>query len=229
MNEASKTRNLWSPAEIALLSGDGIDIGCGPDPVTPTVQQFDFEHGDANDIGNFVTDRFDFVFSAHCLEHMKDPAHALAGWWQLLRVGGHLIVLVPDEDLYEQRYWPSLFNTDHKSTFTIDKGSSWSPRSFNVIDLMKQLPNADIISIKRCDHGYDRRYLHSFVYPNGLGRLLARCLGFAIKRSARFARFGRSVAMFLRIPIDQTQGDTLAQIQAIVRKKEMQGSGDPSA
>lgn len=223
MNEASKTKALWGPTELALLKGEGIDIGCGSDPIAPTVRKFDLAQGDANEIGNFVSDRFGYVFSAHCLEHMKDPMRALAGSWRLVRPDGHLIVLIPDEDLYEQRYWPSLFNSDHKSTFTIAKQSSWSPRSFNVLKLMQELPDAEIVSIKAHNHGYDRRFLHSFVYPHFLGSVLARGLGFVIELGSRCKvdDLGKGIARLLQIPIDQTQKGAFAQIQAIVRRKEV--------
>jgi SAM-dependent methyltransferase len=231
VNEASKTRRLWAPAEVGLLQGEGIDIGCGSDPISPLVKRFDLEDGDANEIGKFISCQFDFVFSAHCLEHMKDPSQALLGWWELVRPGGHLIVLVPDEDLYEQGYWPSLFNSDHRSTFTIGKQQSWSPRSFNVTDLMKQLPESDVVSIKLCDVGYDRRFLQSGVYPRWLAEWLARHFGFAIKIGTRFkvARLGKFLAWVLRVPIDQTQQDALAQIQAIVRKRRPEQSNQKIA
>jgi hypothetical protein len=38
-----------------------------------------------------------------------------------------MIVLVPDEDLYEQGHFPSIFNTDHKSTFILRRPSSSRP------------------------------------------------------------------------------------------------------
>ena len=45
---------------------------------------------------------YDFVHSSHCLEHMRDPARAMHNWLRILKPGGHLVCLVPDEDLYEQ-------------------------------------------------------------------------------------------------------------------------------
>ena len=231
MNEASKTRRLWSATEAELLEGEGIDIGCGPDPISPEVKRFDLEDGDANEIGKFISRQFDFVFSAHCLEHMINPSQALLGWWKLVRPGGHLILLVPDEDLYEQGYWPSLFNSDHRSSFTIAKQQSWSPRSFNVMDLMKQLPGSDVVSIKLHDFGYDRRFLQPPVLPHRLAQLLARHFGFAIKIGAQFnaAWLGKFLAWILRVPIDQTQQDALAQIQAIVRKRRPEQSNQKIA
>src|SRR6185503_6093767 len=133
--EAAKTKSLWSSEILDLLSGNGIDIGCGIDPITPDAQRFDQEHGDANRISQYVTNQFDFVFSSHCLEHMHDPSPTLQDWFKLVKPGGHLIVLVPDEDLYEQGCFPSLFNSDHKNTFTLSKNKSWSSKSHNVLEL----------------------------------------------------------------------------------------------
>src|SRR5688572_21561437 len=129
MDETSKTRATWGDLERSVLRGRGIDIGCGPDPVMPEVCRFDVDDGDANVITRHVREQFDYVYSSHCLEHMRDPRAALREWWQLVKPGGHLFFIVPDEDLYEQGMFPSRFNADHKATFTVSKTSSWSPVS----------------------------------------------------------------------------------------------------
>ncbi len=156
MNETSKTKRIWNELELGILQGDGIDIGCGGDPVSDHVRKFDVANGDANEITRFVSQQFDFVFSSHCLEHMRDPRQALRQWWQLVKPGGHLFVIVPDEDLYEQGVFPSRFNGDHKATFTISKRTSWSPASINLLDLVESLPAARVVSIQLQDHNYDR-------------------------------------------------------------------------
>jgi hypothetical protein len=95
---------------------------------------------------------YDFVHSSHCLEHLHDPAEALSNWFRILRPGGHLIGLVPDEDLYEQGIWPSTFNGDHKWSFTIRKEGSWSPVSRNLVDLLTGLgAAAEIKEIRKLD------------------------------------------------------------------------------
>lgn len=223
MNEASKTRKVWTAEERRLINGEGIDIGCGPDPITPTVQKFDREHGDANEIDKYIHRSFDFVFSAHCLEHMRDPNTALASWWNLVRPGGHLIMIVPDEDLYEQGYWPSLFNSDHKSTFTISKEQSWSPRSFNVADLVNRLPDSEIVSMKLQDTGYNRRLL-KISYPHSIAKALGQTISLLIRLGSRIGvgSIGRFLAALLRAPVDQTQNGALAQIQVVVRKRNVQ-------
>jgi hypothetical protein len=84
MNETSKTRSVWGPLEQLVLSGKGIDIGCGFDPVLPGVRRFDVGDGDANEITKYIHEQFDYVYSSHCLEHMHDPKKALLYWWKLV-------------------------------------------------------------------------------------------------------------------------------------------------
>lgn len=61
----------------------------------------------------------DAVFSSHCLEHMPDPRAALAEWYRVVRVGGHLVIMVPHQHLYERKARPpSRWNQDHKHFFT---------------------------------------------------------------------------------------------------------------
>lgn len=220
MRETSKTLRLLTEAEQRALSGKGLDIGAGDDPVRPDVQVFDVEHGDANRVTAFVTEleSFDYVYSSHCLEHMHDPAVTLADWWALVKPGGTMIVIVPDEDLYEQGYWPSIFNSDHKATFTISKQKSWSPVSRNLLDLGRGLPNAEIVSVRLQDDNYRR----SFVSPGMWSRRMAR---FAVQKRYEIARRmpflrGLSDRLFrlLRAPMDQTGGDVVAQNILVVAK-----------
>ena len=153
--EATKTKDLFGQLEKAIFKGKGIDIGCGPDPIFPHVKRFDQNDGDANHITDYVKEQFDFVFSSHCLEHMHDPYAALKEWWKLVKEGGYLYVTVPEEDLYEQGHWPSIYNSDHKHTFTMYKDKSWSPVSVNVLDLVRSLPDAQVIKVELQDYGYD--------------------------------------------------------------------------
>lgn len=141
--------------------GDGIDVGGGYDPLWsyrelfPAIRScrnWDLADGDAQEMAGVPDDTFDFVHSSHCLEHMVDPFEALANWFRILRPGGHLVVLVPDEDLYEQGVWPSTWNSDHKRTFTLYKHDSWSPASTNVFELVASLGAcAEPLKLQRLD------------------------------------------------------------------------------
>lgn len=138
-----------------IFVGQGIDIGCGDDPVTPYCLAWDKPHGDAQHLPGLAPESFDWVYSSHCLEDLPDPRRALLRWWDILRPGGHLLVVVPDEDLYEQGQWPSRYNGDHRWTFTVHKSQSWSPVSINLADIVAELPMHQVIWTRMCDYGYD--------------------------------------------------------------------------
>ena len=46
MNEMVKTKAIWGPIELQILTGRGIDIGYGGDPVMPDAKGFDLQDGD---------------------------------------------------------------------------------------------------------------------------------------------------------------------------------------
>lgn len=147
------------------LVGDGIDIGSGKDPLWQYMELFplmrscrpwDLQDGDAQLMGGVEDASVDFVHSSHCLEHMMNPNVALANWLRILKPGGYLVCVIPDEDLYEQGVWPSMFNDDHKYTFTIFKQDSWSSHSINIMDLLSPV-KASIQKIELLDATH--RYL----------------------------------------------------------------------
>ena len=148
MNELSKSivRRLSNPNfSTKYFIGDGIDVGGGDDslaqysylfPRVNSIINYDRPEGDAQTLTEIEDNRFDFVHSSHCLEHLVDPLLGILNWLRILKVGGYLIVTVPDEDLYEQGAFPSTFSDEHKWTFTIYKKKSWSTKSYNVIDIL---------------------------------------------------------------------------------------------
>lgn len=157
MKECSKSiaRRQSDPNFLnRYFSGDGIDIGGAPDPLSlyrelfprmGSVRTWDLADGDAEVMEGVGDATFDFVHSSHCLEHLNDPARGLANWFRILKPGGYMVVTVPDEDLYEQGVFPSSFNSDHKWTFTIFKQESWSAHSRNLLAMLSALgPAADI-------------------------------------------------------------------------------------
>lgn len=161
MKECSKSiRRRLADASFATryFVGQGLDIGGKPDPLAlylelfplaKSVRTWDWEDGDAQFLASEADASYDFVHSSHCLEHLVDPRVGLANWFRVVRPGGHLVVTVPDEDLFEQGVFPSTYNKDHKHTFTIWKTGSWSPASINVLDLMPALgPSAEVLKIE---------------------------------------------------------------------------------
>jgi SAM-dependent methyltransferase len=167
MNESSKSIfGKLADARYATryLVGDGIDIGAGSDslwqyhelfPLMKSCRAWDVADGDAQLMQGVPDLQFDFVHSSHCLEHLRNPFEALNQWLRILKTGGHLVCIVPDEDLYEQGVFPSTYNADHKHTFTIHKQQSWSSASINLTELLAQLsPHASLLKLELKDATY---------------------------------------------------------------------------
>lgn len=212
MDEASKTISKYPDLLNLYLNGKILDIGAGRDPITKNAEVFDKQQGDAQVIQKYFPENsFDTVFSSHCLEHMVDPISAIYNWYSLVKPGGHLIVLVPDEDLYEQGHFPSIFNQDHKATFTLSKSKSWSPVSINCLDLCLKL-NGEIKYLAQQSDDYD----FSKQSHKKLGMLR-----FRVTRKFLHIRLIRSLSIRLRLmAIDQTSAkrSTLAQICLVIQK-----------
>jgi ubiquinone/menaquinone biosynthesis C-methylase UbiE len=212
LDEASKTCSIYPELFQKFVNGRVIDIGAGRDPITKGALIFDKLQGDAQKIDKFFPEEsFDTVFSSHCLEHMRDPRAAITSWYKLVKPGGILMVIVPDEDLYEQGHFPSLFNDDHKSTFTISKSKSWSPVSINCLDLCNQLGGEVLYLAQQSDN-----YVFKYLTFNMLGIRKIRYISVLLRSRAL-----RTLAQKLKMaPLDQTSTDNsvLAQNVFVIRK-----------
>ena len=159
-------RRLRDPAFAErYFVGDAIDIGAGDDglghhrdsfPGLTSVREWDVQDGDAQYLEGIEHNTFDLVHASHCLEHMWDPRAALTHWLRVLKPGGYAVLLVPDEDMYEQGVFPSTFNPDHKWTFTMAKVRSWSPRTLNLLSLCMSVGSeCEVIKLESLHHTYD--------------------------------------------------------------------------
>jgi ubiquinone/menaquinone biosynthesis C-methylase UbiE len=117
-----------------FCSGRGIDVGCGHRKVTPhcigvdvlapgelgrhgvvagRASQADIQASGA-ELDMFRDGALDFVVSRHNLEHYVDVVETLQEWKRVLRVGGTLAVVVPDERAGDT----VLLDPTHKHCFT---------------------------------------------------------------------------------------------------------------
>ena len=233
MKESSKTNQLRTEEFFnTYLTGKVIDIGGGSDKVTENGEVFDLEHGDAQHILKYKDkESYDCVYSSHCLEHMKDVPLALSKWWELVKPEGYMIIVVPHEDLFEQKIWPTVFaggQGGHLATFRLKTEKSWSPVSYDIFDLAQNLPNSSIISAEVQDLNYDYSLLGKRL---GSG---ARKIYKWRKSKNKIKRFiSESIYDFLHdnywvksnnksgIPIDQTAWNALAQIQIVIKKTKL--------
>lgn len=67
----------------------------------------------------FADGSVDAVYSSHLLEHVTDYVSVIRDWHRVLKVGGHIVTIVPHQFLYEKKLaLPSRYNGDHKRFYT---------------------------------------------------------------------------------------------------------------
>jgi SAM-dependent methyltransferase len=164
MREHIRREKIWGREGFRekYLKGHGIDIGAGDFPLEhPDIIHYDrsiHPSHDAVKVWQFEPSTFDFVYSAHCLEHLPEPEEALARWWELLKPGGHLILILPDFTLYEHQQFPSAFNSDHKQVYSLSLPEARNlPNKtlMNPLQDVRMLPGAWIKYARVNDDGFD--------------------------------------------------------------------------
>jgi len=97
----------------------------------------------------FADESFDAIYSSHCFEHIPDYVAVLRDWYRLLKVGGHLIIVVPHHYLFERRrYLPSISNIDHQRFYTpesllLEVAEAYPPNTYRVRRLQDNDDNFD--------------------------------------------------------------------------------------
>lgn len=158
MHEASKAAQRRG-REFKYIKGSVIDIGCGLDPILnlydgiTNFHPWDLEDGDGQYLKGMEDMTFDCAHSSHSLEHMENPHVALTNWVRVVRPGGYLVVTVPDEEMYERLRWPSVFNPDHRVSFTT--GLKRLPKSINILELLFSIKDIQVISILRIEDNFN--------------------------------------------------------------------------
>ena len=127
-DESSKIR--WEL--VPYMRGKCLDIGCGPYKVFPHFVGVDngdhwghFDNvrvDDAKDLSQFGSEAWDVAYSSHLLEHFpyKDVPNVLNEWMRVTKVGGYLILYLPDEKQYP-KVGDKYANQDHKWDVSYDK------------------------------------------------------------------------------------------------------------
>lgn len=135
----------------ALLSPTlhGLDIGCGNDPYPTATATFDTPDGDANVLHNYFRPAtFDWIHASQVLEHMTSP-FALLNWLKVLKPGGVAVITVPAWEVYERMIWPSRFNPDHKSSWSLWQKDSHAPCHVHVPSFVSNLPGTEVVLAPR--------------------------------------------------------------------------------
>lgn len=112
-SETSKVRSMVLP----YCEGRGCDVGFGGDKVVKTdcdgidyPQPYAYAGNDKVDIACDVIkeeipvpdNTYDYVYTSHLIEDFADTSDALKKFIRILRPGGHLILVFPDQPMYEK-------------------------------------------------------------------------------------------------------------------------------
>ncbi len=111
ISETSKVRESLAK----YCTGDGLDIGFGGDPITPTAICIDLHeryaryeelpqhlHGDAKHLHWFHDNCLDYVYSSHVLEDFAETEPILKEWLRVIKPNGRLVLFLPDEQVYRE-------------------------------------------------------------------------------------------------------------------------------
>lgn len=149
---------------LPYCAAGGLDVGCGPAKVWPTLvgldsgidtalfgiqMKPDMVIKDATRLAMFADNYMPCVFSSHLLEHIVDYQAALREWWRIVKPGGHLVLYLPHADLYPNIGQPGS-NPDHKHDF----------RNEDIVDFFRlAFPDWSLLVNEKRDAGYEYSFL----------------------------------------------------------------------
>jgi len=123
MSETNKHRSLFLP----YCKGNGLDLGFGGDKIVPSAIGVDLPQGqryafegdnvqniecDASNLYMFANGGMDYLYSSHLIEDFEDTKKVLIEWLRVIKQGGYLCLLFPNEQIYRQRGFN--INQNHK-------------------------------------------------------------------------------------------------------------------
>jgi len=141
-----------------VFRGQMLDVGCGPDKLKfDTCIGFDEENGDANHLSDyFPANSLHVLHGSHVLEHMADPRAALRDWLTLVKPGGYVVQTVPDIGAYERFEYPSKYNPDHRSSWSMIYLGSCFPIHCHIPTFLADFSSvAEVLLARYVEVGYD--------------------------------------------------------------------------
>lgn len=133
-SEAAKIRDKV----LHYVQGHGLDLGCGAEKIhslavgvnLPRPGEVADLHLDINAPLPMSNNKWNWVFSSHCLEHLHTPPETvLADWWRVIRPQGHLVLYLPHKEMYLEP------NPEHIRMWITEE----------ILALVKALPHASIV------------------------------------------------------------------------------------
>ncbi len=127
-NKATERRSKRAAYWNDIFGDNILDVGPGDDVMVwpgARVTPFDKKHGDANKLDDYMPGMKNSIYSFSCvhgsqvMEHLYNPGDFINRCLKILKPGGWIVMTVPDYDLYEKGRFPSQYNPDHKTTWSL--------------------------------------------------------------------------------------------------------------
>lgn len=206
-NETGKIR--WEL--VPYTRGRGLDLGCGPDKAFPHFIGVDNYSDTAlfgiqmkpdvvcnvTKLDVFGSASMDFVYSSHCLEHVKDYKTTLKDWWRVVKPGGHLCLYLPHKDFYPNIGTPGA-NPDHKHDFL----------PADIIDAMREVGGWDLLRNEDRSEGQEYSFFQVYKKRTDGKHLYSYSAPKPEKRAAvvRYGAFGDLIQASSILPALKEQG-----------------------
>ncbi|HKW76180.1 MAG TPA: methyltransferase domain-containing protein [Terriglobales bacterium] len=141
---------------------------------------------EATDLHGIADATYDFVLSAHNLEHVANPVKALIEWKRVLKRSGSLILVLPNfRFTFDHRRIPTPVShmlEDYKKG-TDERDLSHLPEILALHDLSLDKQAGDVETFKaRSLRNFENRCLHHHVFDQINSTDLVRAAGFNIQR-----------------------------------------------
>lgn len=139
---------------------------------------------EATDLGQISTERYDFLLSSNCLEHVANPLKALMEWRRVIKPGGALVLVLPNKKSNFDHRRPVTQFAHLLEDFTNDVGEDDLTHLEEILelhDLKMDPPAGDLGRFReRSLENYRNRALHHHVFDPQLISEMLRHAGFAL-------------------------------------------------
>lgn len=165
MSHPSET-SLIRDSLLRYCVGNGIDVGSGGDPIkrdacvsfdqggagkAPLIGECVINiYGDARNLRRYFSfHAFDWLYSSHLLEDFADWQEVLTGWCDSVRLGGCVILAVPDKVLYNAITVVGA-NPNHRHEFALGELSDYFRcAGWEVVEERMSLPYTIVVVARK--------------------------------------------------------------------------------
>ncbi len=145
---------------------------------------------DAIDLSKIEDERYDFMLSSHCIEHLANPLKGLFEWKRIIKKGGHIAIIAPDMRYTYDRKRPLTafehIEQDYKQNMQEDDSTHFA----EVIELHDMTNDGTVTSyeehVARTKDNFNTRIVHHHTYDLELVKKMLVYCGFEIVDAEAF-------------------------------------------